>query len=123
MNWTWADGAWSPVLPTNPMKTVLSFCSMFWLAASVAQAQFVLDCTCLAQQPGLHVTNCTATIPDLCAIVTNCFRGTVVPPPQIPPFQCSQTPTAGTPVGPGVYGIMVTVQIPGVPPTQCLVPF
>src|SRR6185503_8828219 len=36
------------------------------LATARVQAQFVIDCVCLAQQPGMHVTNCTATIPDLC---------------------------------------------------------
>ena len=38
-------------------------------------------------------------------------------------LRCSQNPAAGTPVGPGNHPITVTVQIPGIPPIQCLVTF
>src|SRR5262245_38142351 len=95
------------------MKILFSFCSMVWLMTGVAHGQFFLDCTCLAMQPGLTVTNCQATIPDVCAMVTNCLRGTIQPPPPPPTFQCSQTPPAGGAVGPGTYAIMVTVQVNG----------
>jgi len=105
------------------MKTLLSLWSVVWLSAGLAQAQFIFDCACLAQQPGLHVTNCQATIPDLCAVATNCFRGTVVPPPPLPPYQCNQNPPAGTPVGPGNHSITVTIQVAGQAPIQCLVTF
>ena len=88
-----------------------------------AQPQFVLDCACLAKLPGMTVTNCQATVPDLCAVVTNCFRSSAVPPPAIPLFQCSQTPPAGGVVGPGTYLISVTVQFVGTAPVLCAVPF
>lgn len=89
-----------------------------------ARAQFVLDCACVAQHASLTVTNCQATIPDICALTTNCFRGTL-PPPQPPPIivQCGQNPAVGTPVGPGTHFITVTVIVAGQVPFQCVVPF
>ncbi len=99
---------------------------VFWLlmlAGINARAQFVLDCACLAQQPGMTVTNCQATIPDLCVLTTNCFRSTIQPPPPLIIVQCSQTPPVGTPVGPGTHQITVTVTVAGMAPIQCLVPF
>ncbi len=93
------------------------------LAFTAAKAQFVLDCACIAQQHGMTVTNCQATIPDICALTTNCFRSSIQPPPPLIIVQCSQTPAVGTPVGPGTHAITVTVTVAGMAPIQCLVPF
>jgi len=87
------------------------------------QAQFVLDCACVAQHASLTVTNCQATIPDICALTTNCFRGTIQPPPPLIIVQCNQNPAVGTPVGPGTHLITVSVTVAGMAPMQCLVPF
>lgn len=65
---------------------------------------FVLDCSCLASQSVLVTNACQAVIPDLCQF-TNCWYGTVVPVP----LMCSQTPPAGTPVGPGNWPITLTI--------------
>ncbi len=66
-----------------------------------------LNCNCLVNSGGaplvLTVTACTSSIPDLCLPASLCtgsscgFVG------------CSQSPPAGTVVGPGVYPITVTV--------------
>ncbi|HWX21974.1 MAG TPA: HYR domain-containing protein [Candidatus Binatia bacterium] len=71
-----------------------------------AQAQQPLDCNCLQKLPALRTNACQAFIPDLCAVMTNCYNTTVVPPPTL---SCSQTPTAGTAVGPGPHTISITV--------------
>ena len=67
----------------------------------------LLNCSCLTNssvQPlQLTVIACTSSIPDLCLVASTCASdncGIV---------GCSQTPPVGTPVGPGVYPITVTV--------------
>ena len=68
-----------------------------------------LDCNCLtnpAVNPvlvPLTVTACTSSIPDLCPSATFCAADNCGTP------TCSQSPPAGTPVGPGTYPITVTV--------------
>ena len=105
------------------MKTKFVVLLATFLAVTAAKAQFVLDCACLAKLPGMTVTNCQATVPDLCAVMTNCLRSSIQPPPPIIVIQCSQTPPAGTLVGIGTQVISLTVQLAGVPPIQCAVPF
>ena len=75
--------------------------------AAKAQSQLV-DCSCLAKQSVLLTNACQAVIPDLCQF-TNCFRSSTVPPS---PLTCSQTPVAGTSVGPGSYSISLTISEP-----------
>lgn len=107
------------------MRTRWFLCCLAFLLTTLlpARAQLVLDCACLAQQPGMTVTNCVATIPDICAVVTNCIRSTVQPPPPIQIIQCGQNPAVGTPVGPGTHIITVNILIAGLAPLQCSVPF
>ena len=83
-----------------------------------AQPQ-VIDCQCLRTQAVLNVTNCQAAVPDLCQF-TQCLISTVQPPP---PVNCSQTPTAGTLVGPGTTIITVTVTSSSGVVEQCAIPF
>ena len=95
------------------MKTkIILLLASFMAASSVvtpAKAQsFFLDCSCLATQTVLITNACQAVIPDLCQFTT-CWRSTLVPPP---PLTCSQTPPAGTPVGPGVWPITLTITDP-----------
>ena len=109
------------------MRTIWLFCLATFLALSSAKAQFVLDCACIAQHPSLTVTGCQGTVPDICALIANspnCFRSTIQPPPPPPTIvQCSQTPAAGTILGPGTHIISVTVTVAGLPPMQCAVQF
>ena len=97
---------------------------LIWLAALLggvslhAQPQ-VIDCLCLRTQAVLNVTNCMAAVPDLC-LFTQCLISTVQPPP---PVNCSQTPTAGTLVGPGITMITVTVINSMGLAEQCNIPF
>jgi hypothetical protein len=69
----------------------------------------VLDCNCLANPaanpllPPLIVTACRTNIPDLCPAARFCATD------NCGPLTCSQTPAAGTPVGPGNYSITVTM--------------
>ena len=102
---------------------------LFWMAmlttlvaSGPLQAQpKIIDCSCLATQAVLRVTNCLAPVPDLC-LFTNCLvMSTAVPPP--PPPICSQTPPAGTLLPPGTYGITVTVFDSQGLAEQCAVPF
>ncbi len=104
-------------------RTLWLTCLVALLAILPARAQYVLDCACVAQHASLTVTNCQATIPDICALTTNCFRSTIVPPPPLIIVQCGQTPPVGTPVGPGTHIITVTVTVAGMAPMQCAVPF
>jgi hypothetical protein len=64
----------------------------------------VVDCNCLqTNAAALLTTNaCTGSVPDLCQF-TNCFANTCGP------AVATQSPPAGTPVGPGAYPITVTV--------------
>lgn len=81
-------------------------CSAILLVATFARAQsFFLDCTCLSTQSVLITNACQAVVPDLCQF-TNCFGSTVVPAPLL---FCSQSPPPGTPVGPGIHPVTVTV--------------
>jgi len=112
------------------MKTTSTVVRPFlWLAVFLsfltikASAQFVLDCACIAQHASLTVTNCQATVPDICALTTNCFRSSIQPPPPLIIVQCGQTPPAGTIVGPGTHIVTVTVIVAGMAPMQCAVPF
>jgi len=84
-----------------------------------AQPQYV-DCRCLTNQAAAVLTTnaCIAYIPDLCQF-TNCFQN-VVPPV---PLSCSQSPAAGTQVGPGTHAIIVTVTDPNGVGSQCVVNF
>lgn len=89
------------------------------LAATLAKAQFFLDCSCLSTQSVLITNACQAVVPDMCQF-TNCWRSTIVPPP---PLTCSQSPTAGTPVGPGSHTIVVTITDPGGTAQSCALTF
>ena len=82
-----------------------AWCRLARGALPVSAQNTFLDCSCLDTQAVLVTTACQALVPDLCQF-TNCFRSSVVPPPV---FTCTQNPAAGTPVGPGVYSILVTV--------------
>lgn len=67
-----------------------------------------LDCRCLTNSAGLPplpltVTNCSAAVPDLCQPARLCAFD------QCGPLTCTQSPPAGTVVGPGVYPITVSV--------------
>jgi len=101
------------------MRTFLKFILIALLGVISAEAQIVVNCDCLRTQAVLNVTGCVGTVPDLC-LFTQCIQSTVVPPP---PYQCSQTPAAGTIVGPGTHPIMVTVSVNGQVLTQCPVVF
>ncbi len=104
----------------NMKKLILLFIAVASMSvAKPAKAQFFLDCSCLATQSVLITNACQAVVPDLCQF-TNCFQSTVVPPPQI---FCNQSPPAGTPVGPGFYGITVNVFVPGAAPQSCTLLF
>lgn len=83
---------------------LLSLLTVLRLAAPAQGQSFILDCSCLASQSALTTNACQAVIPDLCQF-TNCWYGTVVPVP----LMCNQTPPAGTPVGPGVWPITLTI--------------
>ncbi|MEY2410277.1 MAG: hypothetical protein QOF48_2947 [Verrucomicrobiota bacterium] len=92
----------------------------FVLAALPMKAQSVFfDCSCLATQSVLITNACQAVIPDLCKF-TVCVQSTVVPPPS---YSCSQSPTAGSPVGPGNYPITVTILDSQGLASQCTVTF
>src|SRR5947209_19351483 len=101
------------------MKNYILLLSTLSLGTQVARPQFSLDCSCLATQSVMMTNACQAVIPDLCQF-TNCYRSTSVPPMTL---QCSQNPLAGTPVGSGVYGITVSVSLPGTPPQSCSLVF
>ena len=64
-----------------------------------------INCACLADQANelLTITNCLGFVPDLCQF-TNCFSDNCCLQ------SCSQSPVAGTPVGPGTYPITVTIK-------------
>ncbi len=82
-----------------------------------------LDCNCLtnpAVNPvlvPLTVYACQATIPDLCAAASICASDNCGPP------VCSQSPVAGTSVGPGTHPIIVTVTDASSNSASCLVIF
>jgi hypothetical protein len=78
----------------------------------------VVDCNCLqTNAAALLTTNaCTGIVPDLCQF-TNCFANTCGPP------VATQTPPAGTPVGPGIYPITVTVWGCSGASNGCVLPF
>src|ERR1051325_776837 len=84
-----------------------------------AQGQQYLDCSCLATQAVLVTNACQAVVPDLCRF-TNCYRSSVQPPIAL---SCSQSPPAGTSVGPGTTPITVTVMDPNGVSSQCVVNF
>ena len=88
-------------------------------ARSHAQAPAV-DCNCVLKLAALRTNACQAFVPDLCALATNCFSTNVVIGS---PGYCSQTPTAGTPVGPGTTSITLTVMDNAGTIAQCVVPF
>jgi len=80
--------------------------SLLWAPLSYAQSGPFVDCNCLAKLPQLQTNGCLGVVPDLCAIGTNCFRSTAVPPL---PLSCNQTPVPGTIFGPGTHPITLTV--------------
>ncbi len=80
--------------------------ALFQVAANAQSSGPFLDCNCLAKLPELQTNACQGVIPDLCAIGTNCYRSTAVPPL---PLTCSQNPVPGTIVGPGSHAITLTV--------------
>ncbi len=96
--------------------------ALLWAPAVRAQSSgILLDCNCLLKLPGLQTNACQALVPDLCAVATNCYRSTLVPPP---PLTCSQSPAPGTPVGPGTTSITFTITDPGTgQQASCLVNF
>ena len=69
-------------------------------STSRAFAQFI-DCSCLARQPALSTNGCQGVVPDLC-LYTACYTNSA-------PVTCSQTPAAGTVVGPGPTVITVSI--------------
>ena len=97
------------------MKNWIFLLLTSWLGVQAASAQIIVDCSCLATQAVLRVSGCQGTVPDMCLFPV-CIRSTVVPPPT---YTCSQTPAAGTIVGPGVTAITVTITVPGQAPVQC----
>ena len=97
----------------------LAFILTFFTINPSAQSQLQVDCSCLATQAVLQVSGCQGTVPDMCLFPV-CIRSTVVPPPA---YTCSQTPPAGTIVGPGTHAITVTINIPGQAPVQCALKF
>ena len=97
----------------------LAFILTFFTINPSAQSQLQVDCSCLATQAVLQVSGCQGTVPDMCLFPV-CIRSTVVPPPA---YTCSQTPPAGTIVGPGTHAITVTINIPGQVPVQCALKF
>lgn len=77
----------------------------------------VLDCNCL-RNPAvvpLSVTACASTIPDLCKFALSCATDACGP------LTCSQSPAAGTAVGPGTYPITVGVTDCAGNPASCTV--
>ncbi len=85
-----------------------------------AQTAPPVDCSCVLKLPQLQTNACVAVVPDLCLLATNCFSSFVVIGS---PGYCSQTPAAGTLVGPGTTFITFTVQDSQGLAAQCLVPF
>jgi hypothetical protein len=102
-----------------PMKTRLLIGFLTAVALQTARAQFVMDCSCFSTQAVLMTNACQAVVPDLCQF-TNCYYSAIVPPV---PLMCSQNPSAGTVVGPGTYGISVTVSDPNGTAQSCAVLF
>ena len=100
-------------LPLSRPALWLAFLLTFFTAK--ASAQIIVDCSCLATQAVLRVNGCQGTVPDMCLFPV-CIRSSVVPPPA---YMCSQTPVAGTIVGPGTTAITVTISIPGQAPILC----
>lgn len=99
---------------------LLASCLASWSGGTPAQAQnFFVDCSCLSTQAVLVTNACQAVMPDLCQF-TNCWRSTAVPPP---PLTCSQNPPAGTPVGPGVWGVVLTILDPNGVAQSCALNF
>lgn len=90
-----------------------------WMGTQAASAQIFVDCSCLATQSVLITNACQGVVPDMCQF-TNCFQSSQIPPPT---YSCSQTPAAGTLVGPGPTPITVTVSVPGQAPQNCNVMF
>jgi hypothetical protein len=79
----------------------------------------VVDCNCLQTNAvALLTTNaCIGIVPDLCQF-TNCFANICGS------LNATQSPLAGTPVGPGVYPITVTVWgCSGPSSNACVLPF
>lgn len=87
------------------MKIRLLLFVLAALALNSVQAQpTIVDCSCLATQAVLRTNACMGVVPDMCQF-TNCFITSAAQPPPM----CSQSPPAGTPVGPGTNVITVTV--------------
>lgn len=99
-------------------KFVLLLLVALALPSLRAQPQYV-DCSCLSTQAVLATNACQAFVPDMCQF-TNCFTST---PGTSIPLTCSQTPVAGTQVGPGTHPITVTVTDPNGVSSQCVVNF
>ena len=117
LTYTWKEGA--TTLATGPTPTV-QFCPPTALGAHTIQLTVndghghtasssvvitLRDCTppSILCPANITVTACLTNIPNLCPLLNptdNC-----TPAAQI---TCSQSPPAGTPVGPGVYTIVLT---------------
>ena len=94
--------------------------ALLWAPLSHAQPVPPVDCNCVLKLPALRTNACVAYVPDLCMLATNCFSTFVTVGA---PGYCSQTPAAGTPVGPGTTYISFTVTDNQGTAAQCLVPF
>jgi hypothetical protein len=102
------------------MLTFTLLALLFAGASMQAQSPPPVDCNCVLKLTALRTNACQAFIPDLCLLATNCFSSNVSIGS---PGYCSQTPAAGTPVGPGTTYITFTVvDILGTA-AQCVVPF
>jgi hypothetical protein len=66
-------------------------------AVAMILASPLVDCSCVAKLHELVDTGCQAPIPDVCAVAFPCWYSTQL--------ICSQTPPAGTLVGPGATPI------------------
>jgi hypothetical protein len=106
----------------RPRIVLALLAAALWMGPGLVQAQTgpVVDCVCVRNLAVLSTNACQAVIPDLCLLATNCFSTNVV---MGTPNWCSQTPPAGTVVGPGTHYISVTVMDNQGLADQCLVPF
>lgn len=78
----------------------------------------VIDCQCLANQAHeqLQVVACKGVVPDLC-LFFSCFSDNCCLK------SCTQSPPAGTMVGPGVHPITVTITDCATNTASCVLPF
>src|ERR1051325_6554578 len=106
---------------TNHLRAALAslLLSSFLPPPSLTAAP-VVDCTCVANLPGLQTNACQGIVPDLCLLAANCFSTNVVIGS---PGYCSQSPAAGTIVGLGPTSILLTVMDSQSNSTQCAVTF